>query len=106
MCVCMFSWRSGHSHNQLTSLRPPVVASHSFTQSANLRSEKGHLCLPGLPGDEEEAVVGGVNPVGASFADHDSTTGVSATVAAIVLQKNKQDEITGGAEKTPVTFVK
>lgn len=61
---------------------------HTHTQSANRRFEKCHLCLPGLPGDEEEAVIGGVDPVGASLADHDATSGVStAAAAAVMLQK-------------------
>lgn len=63
---------------------------HTRTQSANQRSEKGHLCLPGLPGDKEEAVVRGIDPVGTSLADHYSAAGVStAAVAAIMLQKKQ-----------------
>ena len=58
---------------------------HTYTQSANQRSEKGHLCLPGLPGDKEEAVIGGIDPVGASLADHHSAAGVSAAAAAAVM---------------------
>lgn len=60
---------------------------HTHTQSANQRSEKGHLCLPGLPGDKEKAVIGGIDPVGASLADHHSAAGVSAA-AAVMLQED------------------
>lgn len=62
---------------------------HTPAHSANQRSEKGHLCLPGLPGDKEEAVIRGIDPVGASLADHYPATGVStAAVAAVMLQEN------------------
>lgn len=123
VCVCVCPQRSGQcwrslsqlSQSQRTSLRPPTIASHSLTQSANQRSEKGHLCLPGLPGDKEKAVVGGVNPVGTSFADHDSAAGVSAAaVAAIVLHKTcKQRKkhiclelLSDEAEKQQLTLIK
>lgn len=59
--------------------------SHTRMQSANQRSEKCHLCLPGLPGDKEEAVIRGIDPVGASLADHHSTSGVSTAAAAAVM---------------------
>lgn len=81
---CLLSLTSQH---HLLSLH---THTHTHTQSANQRSEKGHLCLPGLPGDKEEAVVRGIDPVGTSLADHYSAAGVStAAVAAIMLQKKK-----------------
>lgn len=68
----------------------PLSLSDTSTQSAKRRSEKGHLCLPGLPGDEEKAVIGGIYPVGASLADHHTSPGVSSTaVAPVMLQKTK-----------------
>lgn len=73
-----------------------AFSSHTYThtQSANQRSEKGHLCLPGLPGDKEEAVVRGIDPVGTSLADHYSAAGVStAAVAAVMLQKKTKKHI-------------
>lgn len=67
----------------------PISHAHTTAHSANQRSEKGHLCLPGLPGDKEEAVIRGIDPVGTSLADHYPATGVStAAVAAVMLQKN------------------
>lgn len=81
---CLLSLTSQH---HLLSLH---THTHTRTQSANQRSEKGHLCLPGLPGDKEEAVVRGIDPVGTSLADHYSAAGVStAAVAAVMLQKKK-----------------
>lgn len=66
-----------------------VIHASTNTQSANQSSEEGHLCLPGLPGDEEEAVIGGINPVGASLTDHHSAPGVpAAAAAAVMLQKH------------------
>lgn len=52
-------------------------------------SLKGHLCLPGLPGNEEEAVIGSIDPVGASLANHYSSSGVSAAAAAAVVLQEK-----------------
>lgn len=83
-------------HTAIINSGSPVAASlavslhtHTYTQSANQRSEKGHLCLPGLPGDEEEAVIGGIDPVGASLADHYAAAGVSAAAVAAVMLQNK-----------------
>ena len=44
------------------------------------RSTKPHS--PGLPGDEEEAVVGGIDPVGASLAHGDPASAIAAAAAA------------------------
>ena len=71
----------------------PHAHTPTHTESANQRSEKGHLCLPGLPGDEEEAVIGGIDPVGASLADHYATAGVSAAAVAAVMLQNKGNEL-------------
>lgn len=60
---------------------------HTHTQRAYQNSRKGHLCLPGLPCDKEEAVIGSVNPIGAPLANHHSSPGIStAAVAAVMLQ--------------------
>lgn len=42
---------------------------------------------PGFPGDKEEAVVGGIDPVGAPLTDHDSSSGVSGRAGATVVQQ-------------------
>lgn len=118
MCVCVLGGQGSIKDNSQSALTlsahvlaSTAVASHSLTQSANQRSERGHLCLPGLPGDEEEAVVGGVDPVGASLADHDSATGASAAaVAAVVLQKTNKNiclqPLSAEAEKQRLTSFK
>lgn len=85
--LCAVAWLSASP--ALPSWTHRRTYTHTHTQSANQRSERGHLCLPGLPGDEEEAVVGGIDPVGASLADHHSASGVStAAAASVVLQKD------------------
>lgn len=108
VCLCVFtlhsclrspqdqnnSWESHFCHSSiplvccrsaLSLTCCPITHMHTHTQSANQRSEKGHLCLPGLPGDKEKAVIGGIDPVGASLADHHSAAGVSAAAAAAVM---------------------
>lgn len=48
----------------------------------------GNFSLPGLPGDEEEAVVRGVDPVGAALSDHNASASASPAAAApVVLSK-------------------
>lgn len=83
MCVCvqLYDVSAGQTEASLS------FSHHTVNYE---RSGKGHLCLPGLPGDEEEAVIGSVDPVGPSLADHHSTSCVSAAAAASVILKEGQ----------------
>lgn len=58
---------------------------HTHTQQAYQNSRKGHLCLPGLPCDKEEAVIGSINPIRAPLANHHSSSGISTAAAAAVM---------------------
>lgn len=69
---------------------PTHTYTRTHTDKVNHVSIKGHLFLPGLPGDEEEAVVGSIDPVGASLANHYSSPGVSAAATAAVVLQRKQ----------------
>lgn len=82
VCVCVYSCRSVQDKTKHHFL--------SLITHSQLGEVRGHLCLPGLPGDEEEAVVRSVNPVGASLADHHSTASVCAAAAAPVVLRRGQ----------------
>lgn len=94
VCLCVRTTQLSEetAGQKKTSFTAQYPFTHTCThkQAANRRSEKGHLCLPGLPGDKEEAVIRSIDPVWASLANHHSTSGVStAAVAAVMLQKVK-----------------
>ena len=70
-----------------------------------LGSTKPHS--PGLPGDEEEAVVGGIDPVGASLAHGDPSSAVAAAAAAaaaavVLLLEEEEPHVTRGSKQLMV----